>query len=74
MINLTFNEVPQLQPQAAEQVFSVGYACQYLQVLPADLFAAMKSSGVQFVRSVDGVGYLAAEDLRAVAAALKGPR
>ncbi len=73
MIDLTFNEVPQLQPQAVEQVFSVGYCCQFLQVLPADLYAAMQGCGVQFVRRVDGVGYLAAGDLQAVAAALKSP-
>jgi len=74
MIDLTFSELPQLHPQAVEQVFSVGYCCQFLQVLPADLYAAMQGCGVQFVRRVDGVGYLAEKDLQAVSAALKSNR
>lgn len=68
MIDL-IHDVP--QPLAAEQTFSVGYACQFLRILPADLFAVMQAQGVQFVRSVDGVGYLTGEDLQTVASALQ---
>ena len=72
MLNLS--DLTELQPPAGEQIYSIGHCCTHLQILPADLCAVMRSCGVRFHTSINGVGHLSGEDLQKIADALREGR
>jgi len=69
MLNLS--DLPELQPPAGEQLFSIGHCCSHLQILPGELFAAMQNCGVRFHISINGVGHISGDDLQKVAEAVQ---
>jgi hypothetical protein len=56
-----------LMPPREEQFFSVGAACQLMQINPGQLQVLMGDCGVRFVRMMDAVPYLDAVGLEACA-------
>jgi hypothetical protein len=54
-------------PPREEQFFSVGAACQLMQINPGQLQVLMGDCGVRFVRMMDAVPYLDADGLESCA-------
>lgn len=53
-------------PPNDAQLFSLGYACQFLNVNPNQLFTLMESADVRFAQVVDGVQYLGGAEMQLV--------
>ena len=63
-----------LEIPGEKQFFSIGHACQLLQIPPDGIRAAMKAAGVAFAESRNDIGYLNAPGLIAVSRSIRETR
>jgi hypothetical protein len=57
---------PLLANDPNRNFYSVGYACQVLQVLPTQLMVLMQAVGVEVDMTIDGVVYLSGDQMQKV--------
>ncbi|MCC6491915.1 MAG: hypothetical protein IT424_02720 [Pirellulales bacterium] len=61
-------------PPLEQTYYSLGFACQLMQIAPGQLQVIMQEAGVAFDHCVDGVAYLRGDQIVTLAPVLKGVR